>query len=109
MFSLCSYRQNKKKKAKVKPKKMQQGEEEDEESGGEREAAPAAGSGRASLQEAGAQPPCPLGVQGSPLDGSGAAGKDQAPAPFSSAIWKRVSSSESDYSDAEGGMQSKMR
>ncbi|XP_007946094.2 HEAT repeat-containing protein 6 [Orycteropus afer afer] len=28
---------------------------------------------------------------------------------FSSSVWKRISSSESDYSDAEGGMQSKMR
>ncbi|XP_045693238.1 HEAT repeat-containing protein 6 [Phyllostomus hastatus] len=105
---------NRKKKSKVKPKKMQQGEEEEEEeSGGEREAAPAAGSGRAGLQEGGAQPPCPLGAPGapgSPFQGSGAAaGKDRVPSPFSPSVWKRVSSSESDYSDAEGGLQSKMR
>ncbi|KAM5310150.1 HEAT repeat-containing protein 6 [Glossophaga mutica] len=98
---------NKKKKSKIKPKKMQQGEEEEEESGGEREAAPA--TGRAGLREAGAQPPPPPGAQGSPLDGSGAAGRDPVPSPFGSSVWKRVSSSESDYSDAEGGMQSKMR
>uniref|UniRef100_K9J3M1 HEAT repeat-containing protein 6 n=1 Tax=Desmodus rotundus TaxID=9430 RepID=K9J3M1_DESRO len=100
---------NKKKKSKIKPKKIQPGEEEEEESSGEREAAPATGSGRVSLHEGGSQPPAPPGVPGLPLDGSGAAGKDQVPAPFSSSVWKRVSSSESDYSDAEGGMQGKMR
>lgn len=35
------------------------------------------------------------------------AGKD--PLPSLGAAWKGVSSSESEYSDAEGGMQSKMR
>ncbi|XP_036125099.1 HEAT repeat-containing protein 6 isoform X2 [Molossus molossus] len=102
---------NKKKKSKIKPKKIQQGEEEEEEeeSSGEREAAPVTGLGRMNLHEGNTQSPSSLGVQNLPLDGSGAAGKDRVSSPFSSSSWKRVSSSESDYSDAEGGMQSKMR
>ncbi|XP_036922890.1 HEAT repeat-containing protein 6 [Sturnira hondurensis] len=102
---------NKKKKSKIKPKKMQQGEEEEEEeSSGEREAALASSLGRASLHEGGGvRPPSPLGVQGLPFEGGGAAGKDRVPSPFGPSAWKRLSSSESDYSDAEGGMQSKMR
>ncbi|XP_054448961.1 HEAT repeat-containing protein 6 [Pteronotus mesoamericanus] len=100
---------NKKKKSKIKPKKIQQGEEEEEESSGEREATPVSGPGRVSLHGGSAQCPSPLGAQSSPLDGSGAAGKDPASSPFGSATWRRVSSSESDYSDAEGGMQSKTR
>ncbi|MXQ84496.1 hypothetical protein E5288_WYG020773 [Bos mutus] len=44
-----------------------------------------------------------------PLAASGAAGEDRVSSPFSSSSWKRVSSSESDYSDAEGGMQNKVR
>ncbi|KAM6163938.1 HEAT repeat-containing protein 6 [Rhynchocyon petersi] len=95
---------NKKKKAKVKSKKVQQGEEEEDESNGDLEAAPATGRGK--LHKGHAQS---LGVQNLPLEGSGAAGKDRVSSPFSSSTWKRVSSSESDYSDAEGGMQSKMR
>ncbi|XP_058416401.1 HEAT repeat-containing protein 6 isoform X2 [Diceros bicornis minor] len=101
---------NKKKKSKVKPKKTQQGEEEEEEeSSGEREAAPVTGPGRVNLREGNTRRPHSPGVQSLPLDGSGAAGKDRVSSPFSSFGWKRVSSSESDYSDAEGGMQSKMR
>uniref|UniRef100_A0A2K5RWS4 HEAT repeat-containing protein 6 n=1 Tax=Cebus imitator TaxID=2715852 RepID=A0A2K5RWS4_CEBIM len=101
---------NKKKKSKVKPKKIQQGEEEEEkESSGEIEAAPVTGTGRVNLHEGNTWCPSSLGVQSLPLDGSGAAGKDGVSSPFSSSSWKRVSSSESDYSDAEGGMQSKMR
>uniref|UniRef100_A0A2K6STV8 HEAT repeat-containing protein 6 n=1 Tax=Saimiri boliviensis boliviensis TaxID=39432 RepID=A0A2K6STV8_SAIBB len=101
---------NKKKKSKVKPKKIQQGEEEEEkESSGEVEAAPVTGTGRVSLHEGNTWCPSSLGVQSLPLDGSGAAGRDGVSSPFSSSSWKRVSSSESDYSDAEGGMQSKMR
>ncbi|KAM9211122.1 HEAT repeat-containing protein 6 [Dugong dugon] len=98
---------NKKKKAKVKPKKVHQGEEEEKESNGETEAAPA--TSRVHLHKGNTQCPSSPGVQSLPLDGSGAAGKDRVSSPFSSASWKRVSSSESDYSDAEGGMQSKMR
>ncbi|XP_017828008.1 HEAT repeat-containing protein 6 isoform X3 [Callithrix jacchus] len=103
---------NKKKKSKVKPKKIQQGEEEEEEekeSSGEIEAAPVTGTGRVNLHEGNTWCPSSLGVQSLPLDGSGTAGKDGVSSPFSSSSWKRVSSSESDYSDAEGGMQSKMR
>uniref|UniRef100_A0A8D2EM47 HEAT repeat-containing protein 6 n=1 Tax=Theropithecus gelada TaxID=9565 RepID=A0A8D2EM47_THEGE len=100
---------NKKKKSKVKPKKIQQGEEEEKESSGEIEAASVTGTGRVNLHEGNAWSPSSLGVQSLPLDGSGAAGKDGVSSPFSSSSWKRVSSSESDYSDAEGGMQSKMR
>ncbi|XP_012300938.2 HEAT repeat-containing protein 6 isoform X1 [Aotus nancymaae] len=101
---------NKKKKSKVKPKKIQQGEEEEEkESSGEIEAAPVTGTGRVNLHEGNTWCSSSLGVQSLPLDGSGAAGKDGVSSPFSSSSWKRVSSSESDYSDAEGGMQSKMR
>ncbi|KAK2111388.1 HEAT repeat-containing protein 6, partial [Saguinus oedipus] len=100
---------NKKKKSKVKPKKIQQGEEEEEEkeSSGEIEAAPVTGTGRVNLHEGNTWCPSSLGVQSLPLDGSGAAGKDGVSSPFSSSSWKRVSSSESDYSDAEGGMQKK--
>nr|XP_054313059.1 HEAT repeat-containing protein 6 isoform X1 [Pongo pygmaeus] len=100
---------NKKKKSKVKPKKIQQGEEEEKESSGEIEAAPVTGTGRVNLHEGNTWCPSSLGVQSLPLDGSGAAGKDGVSSPFSSSSWKRVSSSESDFSDAEGGMQSKMR
>uniref|UniRef100_A0A2K5XPA6 HEAT repeat-containing protein 6 n=1 Tax=Mandrillus leucophaeus TaxID=9568 RepID=A0A2K5XPA6_MANLE len=97
------------KKSKVKPKKIQQGEEEEKESSGEIEAASVTGTGRVNLHEGNTWSPSSLGVQSLPLDGSGAAGKDGVSSPFSSSSWKRVSSSESDYSDAEGGMQSKMR
>uniref|UniRef100_A0A2I3H2J7 HEAT repeat-containing protein 6 n=1 Tax=Nomascus leucogenys TaxID=61853 RepID=A0A2I3H2J7_NOMLE len=100
---------NKKKKSRVKPKKIQQGEEKEKESSGEIEAAPVTGTGRVNLHEGNTWCPSSLGVQSLPLDGSGAAGKDGVSSPFSSSSWKRVSSSESDYSDAEGGMQSKMR
>ncbi|XP_030866837.3 HEAT repeat-containing protein 6 isoform X1 [Gorilla gorilla gorilla] len=100
---------NKKKKSKVKPKKIQQGEEEEKESSGEIEAAPVTGTGRVNLHEGNTCCPSSLGVQSLPLDGSGAAEKDGVSSPFSSSSWKRVSSSESDFSDAEGGMQSKMR
>ncbi|MBV96289.1 HEAT repeat-containing protein 6, partial [Eschrichtius robustus] len=100
---------NKRKKSKVKVKKIQQGEEEEEESSGEREVAPVTGSGRRNPHKGDTQCPSSLGVPSLPLAGSGAAGKDQVSSSFSSSIWKRVSSSESDYSDAEGGMQSKVR
>nr|XP_019800890.1 HEAT repeat-containing protein 6 isoform X4 [Tursiops truncatus] len=100
---------NKRKKSKVKAKKIQQGEEEEEESSGEREVAPVTGSGRLNPHKGDTQCPSSLGVSSLPLAGSGAAGKDQVSSSFSSSSWKRVSSSESDYSDAEGGMQSKVR
>uniref|UniRef100_A0A480PKP6 HEAT repeat-containing protein 6 n=2 Tax=Sus scrofa TaxID=9823 RepID=A0A480PKP6_PIG len=101
---------NKKKKSKVKPKKIQQGEEEEEEeSSGEREVAPVSGSGRRNLHKGDAQCAPSQGGQSLPLAASGAAGKDRVSSPFSPSSWKRVSSSESDYSDAEGGMQSKVR
>ena len=90
-------------------KKIQQGEEEEEESSGEREVAPVTGSGRLNPHKGDTQCPSSLGVPSLPLAGSGAAGKDQVSSSFSSSIWKRVSSSESDYSDAEGGMQSQVR
>ncbi|KAF3816699.1 hypothetical protein GH733_014047 [Mirounga leonina] len=99
----------KKKKSKVKSKKIQQGEEEEEESSGEREVAPVAGLGRQHLHEGDTPCSSSLGGQSLPVEGSGTAGKDRVPLPIRSAGWKRVSSSESDYSDAEGGMQSKMR
>lgn len=99
---------NKKKKSKVKSKKIQQGEEEEEESSGEKEVARVPSSGREHVHEGKAPCSSPLGGQSLPVEGS-AAGKDRVSPPFRSASWKRVSSSESDYSDAEGGMQSKMR
>uniref|UniRef100_A0A9L0T3K1 HEAT repeat-containing protein 6 n=1 Tax=Equus caballus TaxID=9796 RepID=A0A9L0T3K1_HORSE len=108
--ALLAVLKNRKKKSKVKPKKTQQGEdEEEEEPSGEREAASVTGSGRANLREGSPQCPPSAGVQSLPFNGSGAAGKERASSPLSSSSWKRVSSSESDYSDAEGGMQSKMR
>ncbi|XP_003795669.1 HEAT repeat-containing protein 6 [Otolemur garnettii] len=100
---------NKKKKSRIKPKKIQQGEEEEKESSGEIEAAPVTGTGRANTHEGNTWCSSSLSVQSLPLDGSGPAGKDGVSLPFSSSSWKRVSSSESDYSDAEGGVQSKMR
>ncbi|XP_036196322.1 HEAT repeat-containing protein 6 isoform X1 [Myotis myotis] len=101
---------NRKKRSKIKPRKIQPGEEEEEEeSSGEKEAAPVTGVGRGNLHEGSTQSPSSLAVQSLRLDGSGAAGKDGVSSPFSSSSWKRVSSSESDYSDTEGGMQSKMR
>ncbi|KAM9044231.1 HEAT repeat-containing protein 6 isoform 4-T4 [Megaptera novaeangliae] len=107
--ALLAVLKNKRKKSKVKVKKIQQGEEEEEESSGEREVAPVTGSGRLNPHKGDTQCPSSLGVPSLPLAGSGAAGKDQVSSSFSSSIWKRVSSSESDYSDAEGGMQSKVR
>ncbi|XP_036766926.2 HEAT repeat-containing protein 6 isoform X2 [Manis pentadactyla] len=108
-FSASRPTVNKKKKSKVKSKKTQQGEEDEEESSGEREVALAPGVGRVQLQEGTAHCSSSPGVRSLPADGSGAAGTDRVSSAFSSSGWKRVSSSESDYSDAEGGMQSKMR
>ncbi|XP_030151921.1 HEAT repeat-containing protein 6 isoform X1 [Lynx canadensis] len=99
---------NKKKKSKVKSRKIQQ-EEEEEESSGEREAAPITSSGKENLREGSTPCSSSLGVQSLPVEGSSMAGRDRVSTPFRSASWKKVSSSESDYSDAEGGMQSKMR
>ncbi|KAF4012065.1 hypothetical protein G4228_003351 [Cervus hanglu yarkandensis] len=109
--ALLAVLKSKKKKSKVKAKKIQQGEkeEEEEESSGEREVAPVTGPGRLNLHRGDAQGPSSPGAQSLPLAGSGAAGKDRVSSPFSSSSWRRVSSSESDYSDAEGGMQSKVR
>ncbi|XP_004480055.2 HEAT repeat-containing protein 6 [Dasypus novemcinctus] len=100
---------NKKKKSKVKPKKVQHGEDEEEGSKGDMEAAPVPGSGRANLLDGCAQGSSAVGAQSLPADGSRAAGKARVSSSFSSSSWKRVSSSESDYSDAEGGMQGKTR
>uniref|UniRef100_A0A8C5W943 HEAT repeat-containing protein 6 n=1 Tax=Microcebus murinus TaxID=30608 RepID=A0A8C5W943_MICMU len=100
---------NKKKKSRVKPKKIQQEDEEEKVSSGEIEAAPVTGTGRVNMHEGNTCCSSSLGVQSLPLDGSGPAGKDRVSLSFSSSSWKRVSSSESDYSDAEGSMQSKMR
>uniref|UniRef100_A0A7N5KAM5 HEAT repeat-containing protein 6 n=1 Tax=Ailuropoda melanoleuca TaxID=9646 RepID=A0A7N5KAM5_AILME len=98
------------KKKKSKSKKIQQGGgEEEEESSGEREVAPIPGSGREHLHEGNTPCSSSLGGQSAPAEGSGAAGKERVSPPIRSASWKRVSSSESEYSDAEGGMQSKMR
>ncbi|XP_075417537.1 HEAT repeat-containing protein 6 [Tenrec ecaudatus] len=100
---------NKKKKAKVKPRKVQHGEEEEgeEDSSGEMEASPAPGS--ADLPRENLLWASPPGLQSLPPDGSGAAGKARSSSLLTCSSWKRASSSESDYSDAEGGMQSKMR
>ncbi|KAM5273450.1 LOW QUALITY PROTEIN: HEAT repeat-containing protein 6 [Ctenodactylus gundi] len=98
---------NKKKKSKVKPKKIQQGEEEEEESCGEVEAT--IGTGTVPVCEGSSWCSSSVGGRSLPGDVIGAVGKAQAPFPFSSSSWKRVSSSESDYSDAEGGIQGKMR
>ncbi|XP_066219990.1 HEAT repeat-containing protein 6 [Saccopteryx leptura] len=101
---------NKKKKLKIKPKKIQQGEEdEEEESSGEREAAPVTGLGRLSLRGGGTPHPSSPGAQSLTLNGSGAARRGRVSSASCSPNWKRASSSDSDYSDAEGGMQNKMR
>ncbi|XP_077021230.1 HEAT repeat-containing protein 6 [Tamandua tetradactyla] len=100
---------NKKKKSKIKPKKAQHGEEQEEESSGEMEVAPVSGLGRVNLQDRNTQGSSSVGVQSLPLHGNRAEGKDRVSLSYSSSGWKRVSSSESDYSDAEGGMQSKVR
>uniref|UniRef100_A0A8C9KH55 HEAT repeat-containing protein 6 n=1 Tax=Panthera tigris altaica TaxID=74533 RepID=A0A8C9KH55_PANTA len=96
------------KKSKVKSRKIHQ-EEEEEESSGEREAVPITGSGKENLCEGSTPCSSSLGVRSLPVEGSSMAGRDRVSTPFRSASWKKVSSSESDYSDAEGGMQSKMR
>uniref|UniRef100_A0ABI7ZVX3 HEAT repeat-containing protein 6 n=1 Tax=Felis catus TaxID=9685 RepID=A0ABI7ZVX3_FELCA len=106
--ALLAVLKNKKKKSKVKSRKIQQ-EEEEEESGGEREAAPITGSGKENLREGSTPCSSSLGVRSLPVEGSSMAGRDRVSTRFRSASWKKVSSSESDYSDAEGGMQSKMR
>uniref|UniRef100_A0A8D2B6Q2 HEAT repeat-containing protein 6 n=1 Tax=Sciurus vulgaris TaxID=55149 RepID=A0A8D2B6Q2_SCIVU len=100
---------NKKKKYKVKPKKNQHGEEEEEDSSGEIEVVPSTGTGRMNMHEGNTPHSSSLGIQGLPVDGSGASGKERVSSPFTTSSWKRVSSSESDYSDAEGGLQGKMR
>ncbi|KAK7829967.1 hypothetical protein U0070_003422 [Myodes glareolus] len=100
---------NKKKKHKVKPKKAQQGEkEEEEESSGEVEAVPSLNRGRVNMCGENTWRFSPRGSQSLPVDGDRAAGSEQV-WPFASSNWKRASSSESDYSDSEGGMQGKMR
>nr|XP_003469514.2 HEAT repeat-containing protein 6 [Cavia porcellus] len=100
---------NKKKKSKVKPKKILQGEEEEEESNGEAEAAVGTGTGSRNMCEGSTQCPSSVGVQSLPRNESGTSGRAQVSSPFRSSSWKRVSSSESDYSDAEGSMQGKVR
>lgn len=102
--------QNKKKKYKVKPKKTQQGEKaEEEEPYGEVDAAPGLSMDQANTCVESAWCSSPWGSQGLPVDGGRATGREQVSSPFTISSWKRVSSSESDYSDAEGGMQGKMR
>ncbi|XP_051014112.1 HEAT repeat-containing protein 6 [Acomys russatus] len=96
---------NKKKKHKVKQKKTQQGEkEEEEESSSEVEAGPGLSMGRVNTCGQNTWCSSPRGSQSLPAD----TGRE-VPSPFTASGWKRVSSSESDYSDAEGGMQSKLR
>ncbi|KAM4844448.1 HEAT repeat-containing protein 6 [Thomomys bottae] len=102
---------NKKKKHKMKAKKAQHGDEEEEEeeeesSNGEMDAASGSRSGR--VNTGGRDSVCPSSPA-LPVDGSGARGREHVSSPFTSSIWKRISSSESDYSDAEGGIQGKMR
>ncbi|MEJ1272309.1 HEAT repeat containing 6 [Cricetulus griseus] len=98
---------NKKKKHKVKPKKPQ-GEKEEEDESSEVEVAPGLSTSRVNTCGEIAWCSSPWGSQSLPVDGSRAAGREQASWPFASS-WKRVSSSESDYSDSEGGMQGKTR
>ncbi|XP_071459058.1 HEAT repeat-containing protein 6 isoform X2 [Marmota flaviventris] len=100
---------NKKKKYKIKPKKTPQGEEEEEESSSEMEAVQGPGTSRVNMHDRNTRCSSSLGVQGLPVDGSGTLGKERVSSPFTTSSWKRVSSSESDYSDAEGGLQGKMR
>ncbi|XP_005393963.2 PREDICTED: HEAT repeat-containing protein 6 [Chinchilla lanigera] len=100
---------NKKKKSRVKPKKIQQGEEEEEEFDGEAEAAAGTGSVNMNMCEGNTRCLSSMGVQSLPRNESGTSGKAQVSSPFRSSSWKRVSSSESDYSDAEGSMQGKVR
>ncbi|XP_005076989.1 HEAT repeat-containing protein 6 [Mesocricetus auratus] len=99
---------NKKKKHKVKPKKPQQAEKEEEESSSDMEVAPGLSTSRVNACGENAWCSSPWGSQSLPVDGSRAAGREQVSWPFTSS-WKRVSSSESDYSDSEGGIQGKMR
>ncbi|XP_008846336.1 HEAT repeat-containing protein 6 [Nannospalax galili] len=100
----------KKKKHKVKPKKAQEGEKEGEEdeSSGEMETTPGIRSGRVSMCQENTWCSSSRAMQSVPVDGSRAAAREQV-SPFSPSSWKRLSNSESDYSDAEGGVQGKMR
>ncbi|XP_042549416.1 HEAT repeat-containing protein 6 isoform X2 [Dipodomys spectabilis] len=102
---------NKKKKHKAKAKKAQQGdeEEEEEESNVEMESSSGTSSSRVSIGGRDAVCPSSQGIQNLPANGSGAGRREQVSSPFASSSWKRISSSESDYSDTEGGIQCKMR
>ncbi|XP_044531493.1 HEAT repeat-containing protein 6 [Gracilinanus agilis] len=99
---------SKRKKAKAKQKKGQQGEEP-KEPNGEIGAGTANSLGKLTLHEGSAVSPGYLSAQSGASEGSGPAARDRAASYLSNATWKRISSSESDYSDAEGGLQSKMR
>ncbi|NXS56193.1 HEAT6 protein, partial [Brachypteracias leptosomus] len=95
---------NRRKKSKGKPKKGEPGEEGREDlSGAGGEAA--LGADVVKLQVGDAQNrPC---LDPQPRAADAVAGKDPLPAHLPG--WKRISSSESEYSDAEGGIQSKVR
>ncbi|XP_068946066.1 HEAT repeat-containing protein 6 [Petaurus breviceps papuanus] len=99
---------SKRKKAKGKQKKGHQGEEL-KEPNGEIGAGAASALGKLTLHEGSAAGSAYLSAPSGAPDGSGPAARDRAASYLGSSPWKRVSSSESDYSDAEGGLQSKMR
>ncbi|XP_038615603.1 HEAT repeat-containing protein 6, partial [Tachyglossus aculeatus] len=98
---------SKRKKAKAKQKKGHSGEEAKEEADDEAGAEPNCGLEKLKLHGGEGQGAACLASQHLLLEGNRPAGKDRGSS--SSSNWKRISSSESDYSDAEGGMQSKMR
>ncbi|XP_051848421.1 HEAT repeat-containing protein 6 isoform X1 [Antechinus flavipes] len=99
---------SKRKKAKGKQKKGHQGEEL-KEANGEIGAGAASALGKLTLHEGSTVGSAYLSAPSGGSEGSSPAARDRASSYLSSSPWKRISSSESDYSDAEGGLQSKMR
>ncbi|XP_043859520.1 HEAT repeat-containing protein 6 [Dromiciops gliroides] len=99
---------SKRKKAKGKQKKGHQAEEL-KEPNGEIGAGAASVLGKLTLHEGSTMGTTYLSAPAGGSEGSGPTARDRASSYLSSSPWKRISSSESDYSDAEGGLQSKMR
>uniref|UniRef100_A0A4X2L823 HEAT repeat-containing protein 6 n=1 Tax=Vombatus ursinus TaxID=29139 RepID=A0A4X2L823_VOMUR len=99
---------SKRKKAKSKQKKGHR-EEELKEPNGELGAGAASALGKLTLHEGSALGCAYLSTLSGAPEGSSPAARDRASSYLSSPPWKRISSSESDYSDAEGGLQNKMR
>lgn len=96
--------QNRKKKSRSKQKKGQQGEEKKDEMENELSDGLVPALDKLTLSAEDADSKIYLGPQKSPMK---TIGKDPAASPTSR--FKKLYSSDSEYSDAEGGLQSKIR